>query len=109
MQRFEILTKNQVEKVHETSLQILEKIGMDFGYPPALEVLKKGGVKVDGQRAFFPSRLVEAQIKKAPRRFTLHARNPKNNVVVGGSSMIFAPGYGAPLSPIWSTAGARQH
>jgi trimethylamine--corrinoid protein Co-methyltransferase len=97
MQRFEILTKTQVEKVHETSLQILEQIGLDFDYPPALEVLKKGGAKVDGQRAFFPSRLVEAQIKKAPRRFTLHARNPKNNVVVGGSNTVFAPGYGAPF------------
>ena len=97
MQRFEILTKNQIEKVHETSLQILGKIGLDFGHPPALEVLKKGGAKVDGQRVFFPSRLVEAQIKKAPRRFTLHARNPKNNVVVGGSNTVFAPGYGAPF------------
>jgi trimethylamine--corrinoid protein Co-methyltransferase len=97
MQRFEILTKNQVEKVHEASLQILGKIGMDFGYAPALEVLKKGGAKVDGQRVFFPSRLIETQIKKAPRRFTLHARNPQNNVVVGGRNMIFAPGYGAPF------------
>ncbi len=95
MQRFEILTKNQVEKIHETSLRILEEIGLDFCYPSALEVFKKGGVKVDGQRVFFPSRLVEAQIKKAPSRFTLHARNPKNNVVIGGSNTVFAPGYGA--------------
>jgi trimethylamine--corrinoid protein Co-methyltransferase len=97
MQRFEILTKTQIEKVHQTSLQILEQIGMDIGYPAALEVLKKGGAKVDGQRVFFPSRLVEAQIKKAPRRFMLHARNPQNNVVVGGGNTVFAPGYGAPF------------
>ena len=56
MQRFEILTKTQVEGIHETSLRILDQIGLDFGYPPALEVLKKGGAKVDGQRVFFPSR-----------------------------------------------------
>ncbi|MGD8343668.1 MAG: trimethylamine methyltransferase family protein [Desulfobacterales bacterium] len=97
MHRFEILTKTQIEKVHQTSLQILEQIGMDVGYPPALEVLKKGGAKVDGQRVFFPSRLVEAQIKKAPRRFMLYARNPQNNVVVGGGNTVFAPGYGAPF------------
>ena len=95
MQRFEILTKTQIEKIHETSLRILEQIGLDFGYPPALEVLKKGGAKVDGQRVLFPSRLVEAQISKAPRRFTLHARNPKYNVVVGGSNMVLTPGFGA--------------
>ena len=97
MQRFEILTKTQIEKVHQTTLQILEQIGMDIGYPPALEVLKKGGAKVDGQRVFFPSGLVETQIKKAPRRFMLHARNPQNNVIVGGGNTIFAPGYGAPF------------
>jgi trimethylamine--corrinoid protein Co-methyltransferase len=95
MQRFEILTKTQVEKVHETSLRILAEIGLDFGYPPALEVLKKGGARVDGQRVFFPPRLVEAQIKKAPRRFTLHARNPENNLVIGGGNTVFAPGYGS--------------
>jgi trimethylamine--corrinoid protein Co-methyltransferase len=97
MQYFGILTKTQIEMLHETSLRILEQIGLDFGYPPALEVLKKGGAKVDGQRVFFPSRLVEAQIKKAPHRFTLHARNPKNNVVVGGRNTVFTPGYGAPF------------
>ena len=48
MQRFGILTKTMVEKVHETSLRILEQIGLDFGYPPAQEVLKKGGAKVEG-------------------------------------------------------------
>ncbi len=97
MQRFEILDKTQIEKVHETSLRILEEIGLDFGYPPALEVLKKGGAKVDGQRVFFPPGLIEAQIKKAPAEFTLHARNPEHNVVIGGNHMVLAPGYGAPF------------
>jgi trimethylamine--corrinoid protein Co-methyltransferase len=97
MQRFGILTKTQIEKVHETSLQILEQIGVDFGYPPALEMLKKGGAKVDGERVFFPPKLIEGQIKKAPSRFTLYARNPENNVVIGDRHMVFTPGYGAPF------------
>ena len=97
MNRFEILTKTQLEKVHATSLRILEQIGLDFGYPPALELLKKGGARVDGQRVFFPSGLVEEQIKKPPAEFTLHARNPAHNVVIGGRNTVFAPGYGAPF------------
>ena len=95
MQRFEILTKTQLEKVHETSLRILEQIGVNFGYSPALEVLKKGGAKVDGQRVFFPPGFVEEQIKKPPAEFTLYARNPEHNVVIGGRHTVFAPGYGA--------------
>ena len=97
MHRFEILTKTQLEKVHATSLRILEKIGVDFGYSPALEVLKKGGARVDGQRAFFTRRLVEEQIKKPPAEFTLYARNPEHNVLIGGRNTVFAPGYGAPF------------
>ena len=97
MHQFEILTKTQLEKVHATSLRILEQIGVDFGYSPALEVLKKGGAKVDGQRAFFTRGLVEEQIKKPPAEFTLYARNPEHNVVIGGRNTVFAPGYGAPF------------
>ncbi len=97
MHQFEILTKTQLEKIHATSLRILEQIGVDFGYSPALEVLKKGGAKIDGQRAFFTRRLVEEQIKKPPAKFTLHARNPEHNVVIGGRNTVFAPGYGAPF------------
>ena len=97
MHQFEILTKTQLEKVHETSLRILEQIGVDFGYSPALEVLKKGGAKVDGQRIFFPPELVEEQLKKPPAEFTLYARNPEHNVVIGGRNTVFAPGYGAPF------------
>jgi len=97
MQRFEILTKTQVEKIHETTLRIMEQVGLDFGHPPAVEVLKKGGAKVDGQRVFFTPGLVMKQIKKAPAEFTLNARNPEHNVLIGGRNTVFAPGYGAPF------------
>jgi len=97
MQWYEFLTKQQIEQVHNASLQILEKIGIDFRYPPALEVLKKGGAIVDGARVFFPPRFVEEQIRKAPAEFTLFARNPKYDVVIGGNNMVFTPGYGAPF------------
>lgn len=97
MQRFGILTKSQVEKIHETTLRILEQIGLDFNYAPAVEVLKKGGAKVDGQRVFFPPGLVAEQVKKAPAEFTIYARNPENNVFIGGNNTVLAPGYGAPF------------
>ena len=97
MQWYELLTHEQVEQVHETSLRILEQIGIDFTYPPALEVFSKGGAKVDGKRVIFPPRLVEQQLKKAPSQFRLYARNPEKDVVIGGDHMVFTPGYGAPF------------
>jgi trimethylamine--corrinoid protein Co-methyltransferase len=95
MQWYELLTTHQVEQVHEASMRILETIGIDFRYAPALEVLKKGGAKIDGERVFFPERLVEEQIRKAPAEFTIYARNSDFDVVIGGAHLVFIPGYGA--------------
>ena len=95
MQWYEFLTKHQVEQIHEASLRILETVGIEFRYEPALEVLKKGGAKVDVERVFFTERLVEEQIRKAPAEFTLYARNSDFDVVIGGHHMVFVPGYGA--------------
>jgi trimethylamine--corrinoid protein Co-methyltransferase len=95
MQWYEFLSKHQIEQIHETSLRILGKVGIEFRFEPALEVLKKGGARVDGERVFFPARLVEEQIRKAPAEFTLYARNSDFDVVIGGNHMAFVPGYGA--------------
>ena len=94
---YEVFTQQQVEQVHETSLQILEQIGVDFGWPPALKVLAKGGAKVEGERVFFSPRMVEEQVKKAPGQFRLYARNPDKDVIIGGDHIAFTPGYGAPF------------
>jgi trimethylamine--corrinoid protein Co-methyltransferase len=97
MNRFELLTKNQVEQIHEASLYILEKVGVDFYYPPALKVFEKAGAKVDHNRVYFSPRLVEEQTKKAPEQFKIYARNPDNDVLIGGEHVAFVPGYGAPF------------
>ena len=36
------------------------------------------------------------QVAKAPAEFTLYARNPANNVIIGGNHMVMAPVYGPP-------------
>ena len=95
MQCYEFMTKHQVEQIHEATMRILSEVGIDFRYAPALEVLKKGGAKVYGERVFFPGRLVEEHIRKAPSEFTLFARASDFDVVIGGSQMVFVPGYGA--------------
>jgi trimethylamine--corrinoid protein Co-methyltransferase len=88
---FELLSKDQIEQVHEASLYIMAQIGLDFLYSPALEVLSKGGVRVEGNRAFFPRTIVEEQIQKSPSQFTLYGRNSNNNLIIGGDHITFVP------------------
>ena len=97
MQYFELLTKSQIEEIHESTLEIMERIGIDFRYQPALDILSQGGAKVDGCRVRFPRQLLEAQLRKAPSKFTLFARNPEHNLVVGGEHNIYVPANCAPF------------
>ena len=38
--KFDVLTQNEVENIHEHSVKILEEVGVEFTYDPAVEVLK---------------------------------------------------------------------
>ena len=97
MQRFEYFTDDDVQKIHEATLRVLETVGVDFGYEPAVEVFKKAGCKVEGQRIFLSPKMVMEQVAKAPSEFTLQARNPEKNVIIGGDHIAYIPCYGPPF------------
>jgi len=97
MPYFEYFSRKEVEEIHAATLQVLETVGVDFSYPPALAILAKAGCRVDGERVYFPPKLVETQAAKAPSEFTLYARNPEKNVVIGGDNIAFIPCYGPPF------------
>lgn len=94
-----IMTPEAEEKVHRATLAILRDQGVGFEEPRALDLFRKARVKVDDkeQRVYFPPEFVEEQIKKAPSQFTIHARDPKNDVVIGGDNLVFAPVSGPPF------------
>lgn len=95
--KFDILTEEELQAIHDHTMQILEEIGVEFSYEPAIEVFKGHGQRVEGHRVYFKRELVETMVKKAPEQFMLHARNPKHNLICGGENVIFMPGYGAPF------------
>jgi trimethylamine--corrinoid protein Co-methyltransferase len=94
---FEYFSSGQIEQIHEATLTVMETTGLVFAYSPARDLFAGAGCKIDGQRVFFPKKLVQEQIKQAPSQFTLHARNPDKNVVIGGDHVAFVPCYGAPF------------
>jgi len=94
----EVLRPEQVEKIHEASLRILEEIGMEFLDAEALSILKAAGVKVEAgsQRVRLDRGLVLESIAKTPREVTLHARNPEHNLTFGGDHVNFGSVASAP-------------
>lgn len=97
MNFFTYFSTKDLEQIHEATLKVLETTGLVFTHEPARDIFAKAGCKIDGKRVFFPRALVEQQIKNAPSRFTLYARNPEKNVVIGGDQIAFMPCYGAPF------------
>jgi trimethylamine--corrinoid protein Co-methyltransferase len=94
----EVLRPEQLEKIHEASLRILEEIGMEFLDAEALSILKAAGAKVDAasQRVKLDRGLVLESIAKVPREVTLHARNPERNLTFGGNHVNFGSVASAP-------------
>ncbi|WP_218048785.1 trimethylamine methyltransferase family protein [Curvivirga aplysinae] len=93
----EVMDGAQVEKIDNASMDILENVGVQFRDPIALEDWKKAGAKVDGEIVYLDRGLVRELIKTIPETFTYHARNPKNNVKLGGKNSVFVPMTGAPF------------
>ena len=83
------LSKNQVEMIHEGSLDLLEKTGIEVDHEAGLKVLAEAGAKVDFQekRVRIPPGLVVRCLETVPDRFTLAARNPERDcpLVPGGT------------------------
>ena len=84
-----IVSADELESIHHASLQVLKEIGMDFLLPEAREMLKAAGADVQGERVHFDPALIESLIATAPAKFIFHARNPANNIEVGGNAMAF--------------------
>ena len=91
-------TPNQLEKIHDASMRILENVGIDFMDDEALSAWKKAGAKVDfkAQHVWIDRGLLLELVDRAPAEFTWHARNSAYNLTVGGNFINFSPNSGMP-------------
>jgi trimethylamine---corrinoid protein Co-methyltransferase len=94
----DVIDAEGLERIHDTSMRVLETEGLEFLSPRALALLRKCGAKVDeaSGRVRFDRGLIAEYLAKAPSSFTLHARNPAHNVVIGGDHLAFCSVSSAP-------------
>jgi len=105
----EILTGEQVERILGAAYQVLEEAGLEIRSAAARAVYAGAGALVDEstQMVRLGRELVEAQLKTAPERFVLHARNAERDLHVGGDVVNFGPVTGAPN--IRDSEGGRRY
>ena len=87
-----ILTEEQMQKIHESSLEILKTKGVIYQSEAAREVLKAHGATVDGDIVYIPESLVAECLAKVPSTFRVDAVNPDRAVTVGGDLVIHPAG-----------------
>jgi trimethylamine--corrinoid protein Co-methyltransferase len=92
------LAANDLERIHDAVLTLLETVGFANAIPSCIETCTKAGAELgaDG-RLRFPRALVEDTIRIAARNFTLHGQDPKHDMLVQGKRVHFG------------TAGAAVH
>jgi hypothetical protein len=109
MNRFKILSEQEVQKLHSTSLDVLDTIGLRVHSEKVRKMLEEAGARVDHKTMLvhFPPNLVEESINKAPERVIYGARNPKYDLVLepGGGTfcrpVIGAKGYDIRVNAIY--------
>ena len=86
---FQFLSESEIDAIHRSSLEVLEKRGVAVRSTRALKLLADAGASVDLSKklAKVPSDLVESCLKKHPRNFMLYGRVRKNDLPVTDGHM----------------------
>ena len=94
----DVLTVEQEQQVHDLSLRVLEEIGLKFLSPKTWPTLKASGCSVDEETGIvkFPPEVVDHFLTLAPKQFTMKARNPAHDIVMGDDTIHFGSASSAP-------------
>ena len=99
----EVLSADQLEHIHNASLDVLERLGLDMWCDEAMDIFSEAGAEVDraGRHVRFDRTMIEEAIAHAPAEFTLSSRNPDRSVTLGGNNINFGlvggPGFSTNL------------
>lgn len=92
------LTDAGVARIHAAALDVLEQVGLSNAPASGVAILTgAGAVQGEDGRIRFPRALVEDTLARAARNLTLHARDPRQDLLLEGARVHFG------------TAGAAVH
>ena len=87
-----VLSADQIEQIHQASLEVIETLGADIWCDEALDIFAAAGAEVDrpNRHVRIDRAIIEDAVAKAPAEFTLTPRNPARAIAVGGNSINFS-------------------
>ncbi len=93
----EVLSEDQIKKILEASMEILESTGVVYHDEEALEIMENAGCFVEDNRVKIPARLVDQAISSAPSKVTLSNSRTRERVMeLTGNNAYFGTGSDTP-------------
>ena len=96
---YNVLSDEGLSLIEANADTILAETGMEFqGDPEILDIFARADCEVDVTRVRFAPGFCRRTIRAtAPRQFIQHARNPANDVQLGGDATVLCPSWGPPF------------
>ena len=89
--RIQTFSAEELNKLHDASIDLLETVGVRFDDDEAVDLFKSNGFKVDGKIVFFTEKNIRRALNTAPTKFKLVARDPVKSVAIGGDDFALVP------------------
>lgn len=85
------ISKGDIQKIHEKTLNILEHVGVQIEHVGARELFKKHGARVEGDVVKISEKMVNEALKLARPSFELYSSKIKGTIKAGGGSALVGP------------------
>jgi len=85
--RLEILSSDEIRRIHEATLWIIENVGVRFPSERALGIWSEAGAAVDRERMIVKAApgLIESALRHCPSTYPLAARDPSQDLLLDGN------------------------
>jgi len=95
--KLQLLSREQIETIHLSSLKILEEVGVMIQGEGALRLLADSGAEVEPTKrvARIPPRLTKEALTRAPSTIRLYSRDGRHDVLLEDDRVYYDPGSAA--------------
>ena len=90
----QFLTKDEILRIHETSLRLLEEVGLSVHSEQVTKLLLSAGAhsSKDGKRVLLPRDMVKSSLSSAPKSVLLASRTDEGDITIPGNRLYSANG-----------------
>lgn len=94
--QFRVLSEDQIEEIYHSALEVLERVGMRIYSEEGVALLRDAGSRVQGDRVWIPSWLVQEALTTAPGRIVVAGRDRNRRLYLEKDKIYFGTGSDCP-------------